>query len=106
MEESHQGNKLSNPTEWEKWTLNDNDDVSIIHELGHMFGQALAQWRAISLAATRSSMQHLSSRSGHLRRCCMVCSDVLHSQAVSAASTERPITQVGFSSVPCPGEVS
>ena len=26
MEESHQGNELSNPTEWEKWTLNDNDD--------------------------------------------------------------------------------
>ena len=25
MEESHQGNELSNPTEWEKWTLNDND---------------------------------------------------------------------------------
>ena len=26
MEKSHQGNVLSNPTKWEKWTLNDDDD--------------------------------------------------------------------------------
>ena len=26
MENSHQGNKLSNPTEWKQWTLNDDDD--------------------------------------------------------------------------------
>ena len=23
---SHQGNELSNPTEWEKWTFDDDDD--------------------------------------------------------------------------------
>ena len=57
-----------------------------IHERGHIFGQALTQWRAFSLAAISSSMHHLSSRSGHLSRCYVDCSDVPHSQAVSAAS--------------------
>ena len=53
---------------------------------GKMFGQALAQWRAFSLAVARSSRLHSFSRSGHLSRCCMVCSEVPHSQAVSAVS--------------------
>ena len=60
--------------------------VSIISEFSHMFGQALAQWRAFSLAVARSSRLHSFSRSGHLSRCCMVCSEVPHSQAVSAVS--------------------
>ena len=60
--------------------------VSIISELSHMFGQALAQWRAFSLGVARSSRLHSFSRSGHLSRCCMVCSEVPHSQAVSAVS--------------------
>ena len=60
--------------------------LSIIPELSHMFGQALAQWRAFSLAVARSSRLHSFSRSGHLSRCCMVCSEVPHSQAVSAVS--------------------
>ena len=51
-----------------------------------MFGQALTQWRAFSLAVARSSRLHSFSRSGHLSRCCMVCSEVPHSQAVSAVS--------------------
>ena len=60
---------------------NDDDDddfinptssfVSIIPELSHMFDQALAQWRAFSLAVARSSRLHSFSRSGHLSRCCM-----------------------------------
>ena len=64
----------------------DSSFVSIISELSHMFGQALAQWRAFSLAVARSSRLHSFSRSGHLSRCCMVCSEVPHSQAVSAVS--------------------
>ena len=60
--------------------------VSIISEFSHMFGQALAQWRAFSLAVARSSRLHSFSRSGHLSRCCMVCSEVPHSQAASAVS--------------------
>ena len=34
----------------------DSSFVSIISELSHMFGQALAQWRAFSLAVARSSI--------------------------------------------------
>ena len=58
-----------------KMCMHGSSFVSIISEFSHMFGQALAQWRAFSLAVDRSSRLHLFSRSGHLSRCCMVCSD-------------------------------
>ena len=58
-----------------------------VHHHHHMFGQAIAQGRVFSLAVARSSRLHSFSRSGHLSRCCMVCSEVPHSQAVSAASS-------------------
>ena len=54
----------------------DSSFVSIISELSHMFGQALAQWRTFSFAVARSSRLHSFWRSGHLSRCCMVCSEV------------------------------
>ena len=56
--------------------------VSIISEFSHMFGQALAQWRAFSLAVARSSRLHSFSRSGHLSRCCMVCLQLINSQYI------------------------
>ena len=67
-----------------------------------MFGQALAQWRAFSLAVARSSRLHSFSRSGHLSRCCMVCSEVPHSQAVSAVSAYSPIYSSWFLLRPIP----
>ena len=66
----------------EHFHISHSSFVSIISEFSHMFGQALAQWRAFSLAVARSSRLHSFSRSGHLSRCCMVCSEVPHSQAV------------------------
>ena len=76
--------------------------VSIISEFSHRFGQALAQWRAFSLAVARSSRLHSFSRSGHLSRCCMVCSEVPHSQAVSAVSAYSPIYSCWFCCGPAP----
>ena len=32
MENSHRGNEPSNPTEWEKWTLNTDDETSKHHQ--------------------------------------------------------------------------
>ena len=39
MENSHQGNKLSNPTEWEKWTLNDDDYMQVYLHSTEMMGR-------------------------------------------------------------------
>ena len=65
--------------------------VSIISEFSHMFGQALAQWRAFSLAVARSSRLHSFSRSGHLSRCCMVCfSWVARHHGISPPLTTHP----------------
>ena len=76
--------------------------LSIIPELSHMFGQALAQWRAFSLAVARSSRLHSFSRSGHLSRCCMVCSEVPHSQAVYLLHQHSPIYSSWFCCGPYP----
>ena len=40
MENSYQGNELSNPTEWEKWTLNvdDDDDAAVQIQATSAFG--------------------------------------------------------------------
>ena len=41
------------------WLCQSSSFVSIISEFSHMFGQALAQWRAFSLAVDRSSRLHM-----------------------------------------------
>ena len=58
--------------------------VSIIPKLDHiLFGQAL---KSLLISSRQIFQAAFISRSGHLSRCCMVCSEVPHSQAVSAAS--------------------
>ena len=81
-------------TQWK--SIATSSFVFIISELSHMFGQALAQWRAFSLAIARSSRLHSFSRSGHLSRCCMVWSEVPHSQAVSAAWAWPHLLKLGL----------
>ena len=70
--------------------------VSIISEFSHMFGQALAQWRAFSLAVARSSRLHSFSRSGHLSRCCMVCCEGPAFTGCICCISIAPFTHVGF----------
>ena len=85
METNRNNNSFENH---DKITLNKDDLLSCPSSpnLVICLAQALAQWRAFSLAVARSSRLHSFSRSGHLSRCCMVCSEVPHSQAVSAVS--------------------
>ena len=49
MEKSHQGNVLSNPTKWEKWTLNDDDDddFALLQEIALLSLASFCQIRAV-----------------------------------------------------------